>query len=184
MPLSPASIKWIVALLGIAAVAIFSAVVTHKVDQAALLKQQTAWKDAEIKAVNLAKMLQGAEDKVSLDAAVAEATAQQKIVTVTNTIVREVPNHVPTSTKCPVTVGFVRVLNDTIFLGTGTTGPTYAPGQPDDACASIDPRALASNIVSNYATAIANAEQLGALQKWIEDTLAIRKSVLVGPSKK
>lgn len=180
---SLSSLKLIVAAIGALALVIGTAVITHKVDQAALLKQQAAWKDAEIAALNQARVLQQAEDKVSLDAAVAEATAQQKIVTNTVTVVKEVPSHVPLTSKCPVTVGFVRVLNDAVFLGTGTTGPTYAPGQPDDACAPIDPRGLAASIVSNYAAAGANAEQLTALQKWIEDTLAVRKSVLASPPK-
>lgn len=172
------TIKLIVALLGIAAVAIASSVVTSKVYQGKIATMEAGFAKAETAAAEQARALQKAEDAVSLQAAVAEATAQQKIITVTNTVIREVPSHVPLTSKCAVTVGFVRVLNDALFQGASTPGPTYAPGQPDDACAAISPRDLAVNIVGNYAAALGNAEQLGALQKWVKDTLETRKRVL------
>jgi len=175
---SLSQIKLIVALVGALAIAFAASVVTAKVYQGKIATIEAGFAKAEAAAAEQARVLQKAEDQVTLAAAVAEAQAQQKIVTVTNTIVREAPSHVPSSTKCPVTVGFVRVLNSTVFQGTGTTGPTYAPGQPDDACASVDPRTLAINIVGNYAAALANAEQLTALQKWVQDTLDVRKRVL------
>ncbi len=178
MPLSLSTIKVIVALVGLAAVALFSSIVTSKVYQGKIATIEAGFAKAETKAAEQARALQKAEDAVSLAAAVSEASAQQKIVTVTNTIVREVPSHVPANTKCPVTVGFVRVLNSTIVQGTGSPGFTFAPGQPDDACAPVDPRTLAINIVGNYAAALANAEQLTALQKWVQDTLDTRKRIL------
>jgi hypothetical protein len=151
-----------------------TAVITHKVDSAALLQQQKDWQMAQTKAVEEAKALQAAQDKVSLDAAVAEAAAQQKIVTVTNTITREVPSHVQATAHGCITVGFVRVLNGAI-LGNGTADLSYAAGQPDDACADTDPRTLALNIVANYAAAAGNAEQLGGLQDWVNKIIAASK---------
>jgi hypothetical protein len=168
------TIKLLLAIAALAGVAIFSSVVTHKVDSAALLKQQSAWKDAELKAVNLAKQIQAAEDKVSLDAAVAEAKAQQQIVTKTITLTREVPIHVPLSSKCPVTVGFVRLLNAAI-LGQSTADLSYAPGKSDDACAPVDARALADNLLVNFAAANGNAEQLTALQAWVKNIIEASK---------
>ena len=172
------TIKLIVAVIGALAIAIASSVVTAKVYQGKIATIEAGFDRAKAQAAEQARVLQAAEDKVSLDAAVAEAKAQQQIVTVTNTIVREVPSHVPLNSKCAVSVGFVRVLNDALFQGASTPGPTYAPGQPDDACAAIGPRDLAVNIVGNYAAALGNAEQLGALQKWVKDTLETRKRVL------
>lgn len=168
------TIKLIGALLLAAGIAFGAAFVTHKVDQAALLKVENGYQVAQAAAVAQARAAQSAEDKVSLDAAVAEATAQQKIVTITNTITREVPNHVPLTSKCAVTVGFVRVLN-AVILGNGASDVSYAPGKSDDACADLDARALAGSIIGNYASAIANGEQLAALQKWITDTIAASK---------
>lgn len=169
------TIKLIAALVGAALIALTATIITHKVDQAALLKIEAGYKDAQIAAISQAKAVQAAEDKVSLDAAVAEATAQQKIVTITNTVTREVPNHVPLTSKCAVTVGFVRVLN-AVILGNVTSDVSYAPGKSDDACASLDARALAGSIIGNYAAALANGEQLAALQKWVTDTIAASKS--------
>lgn len=168
------TIKLIAALLLAAGIAVGSAVVTHKVDQAALLKVEAGYKDAQIAAVAQAKAAQAAEDKVSLDAAVAEATAQQRVVTVTQTITKEVPSHVPLTSKCAITVGFVRVLNG-IVLGTGTADLSYAAGQPDGACAALDARGLAEYLASTLGSALSNAEQLTALQKWVTNTIAASK---------
>lgn len=175
---SPQTIKLIVALVGAAIIAFVAHHITATVYEGKIATIEAGFAKAETAAAEKARLLQALEDQVSLNAAVNEAKAQQQIVTVTNTIVKEVPSHVPLSTKCPVTVGFVRVLNDTIFQGTGTTGPTYASGQSDDACAGTDPRSLAVNIVGNYGAALANAEQLTALQKWVQDTLDARKRTL------
>ena len=68
----------------------------------------------------------------------------------------------------------MRVLN-AVILGNGSSDVSYAPGKSDDACAATDPRALAGSIVGNYAAALANGEQLEALQKWITDTIAASK---------
>lgn len=162
---------WLIvgAIGAMVASAFASAVVTHKVDNATLLTIEGGYKDAQIKAVQAAKDTQKREDDVSLKAALDEATAQTKIVTVTETITREVPIHVPAKSSCAVTVGFVRVLNGAVF-GNGTADLSYAPGQPDVACAPLDARILASSIVGNYATCSANAEQLTALQRWVGDT--------------
>jgi hypothetical protein len=168
------TIKWIAGIVLIVGIALASAVITHKVDSAALLKQQNAWQQATITAVNQAKVIQAAEDKVSLDAAVAEATAQQQIVTQTVTLTKEVPIHVPFSSKCAVTVGFVRLLNAAV-LGRSTADLSYASGQPDDACAPVDARTLAAVILTNYAAASGNAEQLTALQAWVTQIVAASK---------
>ena len=93
------TIKLIAALVGAVLIALAAATITHKVDQAALLKIEAGYATAQAQALAQARAAQAAEDKVSLDAAVAEATAQQKIVTVTNTVVREVSNHVPITSK-------------------------------------------------------------------------------------
>lgn len=169
------TIKLILAGIAALVLVVGTAVITHKVDQAALLKQQAAWKDAQIAAVQLAVRVQAAQDAVSLNAAVAEASAQQHVVTVTNTIIKEVPAHVQATTRGCITVGFVRVLNAGV-LGNGTADLSYAPGQPDDACADTDARTLALNIIANYGVCTANGEQLGALQAWVTKIIAASKT--------
>lgn len=168
------TLKMILAVCLLLGSATIAAVITHKIDSAALLKVENGYLAATAKAVNEAKIIQAAEDKVSLDAAVAEATAQQQIVTQTVTLTKEVPIHVPFSSKCAVTVGFVRLLNAAV-LGRSTADLSYASGQSDDACAPVDARTLAASILVNYAASSANAEQLTALQAWITKTIAASK---------
>lgn len=167
------AIKLIAVLVVAAGIAIGSAWLTHAVDSAHLAKIEAGYAKAETQAAEISRLRQAAEDKVSLDAAVKEAAAQQQIMTVTNTVIREIPSHVPLASKCAVTVGFVRVLN-AIILGGGTADLSYSPGQSDDACAATDPRTLALNIAANYTAALRNAEQLTALQSWVREQQAVR----------
>lgn len=167
-------IKLIIAAIGLGLLVVGTAVVTHKVDAAAYLKLELGYQKAMGEAIAQTAAVQLAQDMISLDAAVAEAAAQQKIVTVTNVVTKEVVVHVPINTKCAVSVGFVRVLN-AIILGSGPTDLSYAPGQPDDACAPIDPRALAGYVLTNYGAALGNAQQLTSLQKWVTDVIAASK---------
>lgn len=167
-------IKLIIAAIGLGLVVVGTAVVTHRVDAAAYEALQLGYQKALAIAVAQTAEVQAAQDAISLAAAVAEAQAQQKIVTVTNVVTKEVPIHVPLNTKCPVTVGFVRVLN-AVILGSGPSDLSYAPGQSDDACAGTDARALAANIITNYGSALSNAQQLTTLQKWVTDVIAASK---------
>lgn len=171
------TVKIVAIIAGVAAVAIGSAWTTHQVDQAHWLKIEAGWKDAKLEAVENAKKVQAAEDKVSLTVAVNEAAGQQKVVEKITTVVREVQSHVPNASKCAVTVGFVRVLNAAV-LGVGATDLSYAAGQPDDACAPTDPRTLVLNIIANYQSCLANAQQLGSLQGWVQQIGTVRKDTL------
>lgn len=109
-----------------------------------------------------------AQAKSDLDAAVKEAQAQEKIVTRTQTIIKEVPRYVTASQDrgtC-VTYGLVRVL-DAAALGADPADLELPAGQSDDACAPVKASALAASVAENYGTARQNAQQLDAL---IEDT--------------
>lgn len=169
------TVKLIAFLVGAALIALGASIVTHKVDEAKLLKIEAGYKDAQIKAVALAQRVQAAQDKVSLDAAVAEASAQANVVARTNTVTQEVIRYVPIASKCAVSVGFVRVLNAAV-LGVSTADVPGPAGKSDDACADADARTLALNIVANYGACNANAEQLGALQGWVRSTIAASKT--------
>jgi hypothetical protein len=121
----------------------------------------------EIAAVEAARKIQAAEDAVSLKSAVEEAKAQQQIVTRTETIVKEVPKYVPVASKCPVTVGFIRVL-DAAVLGVSPADLPLPAGKSNDSCADIDAPAVATRIIANYSGVCeANARQLTSLQEWV-----------------
>lgn len=160
-----AAIKIGIAVLGIVAIAAGSAWATHQIDEAAYLKLEAKYKDAELAAVKAATAIQKAEDAVSLQAAVAEAASQQKIVTQTEIVTKEVPKYVPVASKCAVTVGFLRVL-DAAVLGGSPADLPLAAGQSDESCATVDARTLALNIIANYGACKANAQQLTSLQAW------------------
>lgn len=129
---------------------------------------------AEKAAVEKALERQKAQNDIDKTAAVSEAKAQTRIVEVTHTIREKVPVYVPTTTRCPVTAGFVRVL-DAAVLGVSPADIPLAAGQSDDSCAAVDPRTLALNIVANYGACQANAQQLTSLQGWVTATIRASK---------
>lgn len=118
-------IKLIIAAIGLGLVVLGTAWVTHKVDNSAYTALELGYQKALADAVAQTAEVQAAQDKIGHDVDVAEAAAQQKIVTQTNVVTKEVIVHVPIASKCPVTVGFVRVLN-AAWAGT-------PPGPPDGA---------------------------------------------------
>lgn len=167
-------IKLIIAAIGLGLVVLGTAWVTHKVDNSAYTALELGYQKALADAVAQTAEVQAAQDKIGHDVDVAEASAQQKIVTQTNVVTKEVIVHVPIASKCPVTVGFVRVLNAAI-LGSGPSDLSYSPGQSDDACASTDARTLAGSIVANYGNSLANSQQLDSLQKWVTGVIEASK---------
>lgn len=148
--------------------------VTHKVDSAAYAALVAANTKAQLVAVQKAKDVQAATDKIALDAAVAEAAAQQKIVVQHDVITQEITKYVPVHVTC-ITYGIVRLLN-AASIGADPANVTHPAGQSDDACAPISPRALATNIIANYSIALQNAEQLNSLEAWITATVSASKN--------
>jgi hypothetical protein len=108
-------------------------------------------------------------DALSLNSAVAEAAAQQKLADEKSVIAREVHRHVSPdiSNRVCVPYGVVRVL-DAAGLGADPDALPLPAGQSDGACAPVAADALAANVAANYATARSNAERLNALQAWVK----------------
>jgi hypothetical protein len=155
---------------GYAAAAAFAAIVAgtgvgwtvHRIDQAAYAVLQLADAKAKNDAMAALARTDQREAKANLDAAVAEAQAQQKIVTETVTVTKEIAQHVPIATPC-IPFGLVRVLDDAATGSNTANAPTPA-GQSDDACAPLSWRAFASELSDDYGAGRANAEQLNALE--------------------
>ena len=156
--------------LGVAAlcIAFGSYWITAEIYQGRIAALKLGYKQAETDAVNAAKEIQAKQFGVAMASAIKEAESQQKIVTVTQVITKEIPIHVSNNSKCPVTVGFLRVLDGAVH-GVSPSDLPLAPGQSDDTCAAIDPRTLALNIVENYRFCVANSNQLTNLQQWVRD---------------
>lgn len=90
----------------------------------------------------------------------AHVEAKVRIQTVTKEIIREVPVYVPVG-ACSLPPGW-RVLHDA-----AAAGEVPDPSRVPDA-AAVDPQSAASAIAGNYGACRENAEQLRALQQWVE----------------
>ncbi|MEA9488928.1 hypothetical protein [Xanthomonas campestris] len=82
------------------------------------------------------------------------------------TITREIPIYVTqkADAACAIPTGFVR-LHDAAATGNPAGPPT---GDPDAPAAGITLSAVAGTVADNYTSCHATAEQLSALQDWID----------------
>ena len=123
--------------------------------------------DARAEALAVAQAAQRVKqaDAISLNAAVAEAAAQQKLTGEKSRLLREVHVHVSSSTSLCIPLGLVRLL-DAASLGVDPDALSIPAGQSDDTCAPVTAAHLAASVAANYAVARENAEQLEALESW------------------
>lgn len=150
--------------------AVIAGYLVHHYDSAAYTKLQLAQVEANLKAVQEAKDLQAKQDKAAIDAAVAEAKAQQDIAANQNQIRQELPNYVSSHTTC-VTYGIVRLLN--AALGRYDLSLPTPAGKPNDACAPITADQFTGDVIDNYILAVENAEQLNALEAEIRTATSL-----------
>lgn len=111
--------------------------------------------------------IQKAADKITLNAAIAEAKAQAAVTARTITLTKEIPVYVTAEAerRACVPVGVVRLL-DAFALGVDPATLSGAAADADDACAPIKAADFSARLLANYAAARANAEQLNALIAW------------------
>ena len=136
--------------------------VVHRMDETTIAAIRLADQKAQTQAIQDADAIRQSQDQANLDAALAEAKAQQAIATTTRTVTREITIHVPQTQPC-IPYGLVRVLDDAA-TGGDTANAATAAGQSDDACTGISWRALAGELTGDYGIGRANAEQLNALE--------------------
>jgi len=156
---------WGYVLLGVSCAAA-GGYATYHFEESKVLAVQLADAKDYAAALDLQNKAVKSADAESLKAAVAEAAAQQKIVTVHQVITEKVPVYVHDKALPCIPFGLVRVL-DASVLQTGPDALPLPAGQSDDACAPVDANALAQAILANYSAAEGNAEQLTAVQGWI-----------------
>lgn len=159
-----------VALGLIVSSAIGAGALVHKFDGAKLAKVELGYKNAEVDALKKAVVIRQKQNDISLAAAVSVAASQQKIVTETQIVTKEIVRHVPVSIPC-ITYGFIRVHDAAVFGVSPDTLPLPA-GKSDDTCAPIGADAVAKTITENYGRARLTAEQLNDLEDFILDQLA------------
>lgn len=114
--------------------------------------------------------------QISAAAGAAEAAAQTRIVTVTRTLIREVPSVVTPQIDrdFPLPVGFLRV-HDAAARGLDLPDLPDPAGRPDDAASGVAASDAAGAIAANYGACRADDEQLAALQAWLKAELAAGK---------
>lgn len=164
---------WIkVALYGLAVATLLGlgAYGMHRWDESTIADLKAADAAFATAAIKVTAAVQKKTDDLHLTAAVAEAQAQTQIIYRTQTIHDEVVSHVPITAAC-IPVGFVRLLNNA--AGSGPGAADIAPGQPDDACAPVSWRSLATDIIDDYGTGNQNAEQLNALEASVKADAAV-----------
>lgn len=107
---------------------------------------------------------QKAQSDLALKSAVTEASAQERIVTQTRTVIKEVPTYVTPAQDARgcVTYGLVRVL-DAASQGVGPADLGLPAGQSDDACSPLKASDLAAGVAENFGIARQNAQQLDGL---------------------
>lgn len=107
---------------------------------------------------------QKAQDQITLDAALADAKAQQHIVTVTQTIIKKVPIYVQKTDACPVSLGYTSVWN----LGVAGADQSNAAGQSNATPSGLTAVDALNNAIVNYSTYHQVAQQLTDLQAWVK----------------
>jgi hypothetical protein len=137
------------------------------------LDAQTEMTRAAIAAAGVQKR----EDAATLRSALANAAAQEQTRLLTRIIIEKVPTYVSVKSDraCSVPNGFVRVFD----AAAGATDPAVLPGtagEPDDAASGIALSQIAALSAENAARYHAVAQQLSALQAWVEEQRRIANS--------
>jgi hypothetical protein len=99
--------------------------------------------------------------------AVADQAAQDRVRTITRTLIEEVPAHVSATTdvRFPLPLGFVR-LHDAAVAGDDLSAAAPGSVGPDDAASGVAASAAAAVIVGNYGSCHADQARLAELQAW------------------
>ncbi|MEJ0065031.1 MAG: hypothetical protein WDM85_06005 [Caulobacteraceae bacterium] len=99
--------------------------------------------------------------------AVADQRTQDRVRTVTRTLIEKVPTYVSATTdaRYPVPWGFVR-LHDAAAVGDDLSAAAPSPRRPDDGASDVTTSEAAGVIVANYGSCRADQARLAELQAW------------------
>ena len=149
----------------------------YNIEYGKLAKLQLADAQAQVVAVNKAIDRRTAQDAAALKAAVSDAQAQQKIVTITQTITKRIPSHdtVLVEAHACIPVALERLLRATAAEA-DPDSLALAPGQSDDDCADLTVADVADWFAGYAGASEANAQQLTDLQQWVRDDHAAQEA--------
>ena len=127
------------------------------------------WRDAaaSLRQARQAEKTTVRQDAVAQAIAVRAQAAQDRIRTITRTLIEKVPVYVTRNAdaRFPLPWGFVR-LHDAAVLGDDLPATSEGPGQPDDAPSGVAASGAAAVIVANYGACRADQQRLTDLQDW------------------
>jgi hypothetical protein len=121
---------------------------------------ETHWAQAAVKTVQH-------QAAASQAIAVADQRTQDRVRTVTRTLIEKVPIYVSatTDTRFPLPWGFVR-LHDAAAVGDDLSAAAPSPGRPDGAPSDVRASEAAGVVVANYGACHADQARLAELQAW------------------
>ena len=127
------------------------------------------WRDgaAEVQVAQAAVKTVQRQAAASQAIAVADQRTQDRVRTVTHTLIQKVPVYVSATTdaRYPVPWGFVR-LHDAAAVGDDLSAAATDPGRPDDAASDVASSEAAGVVVDNYGACRADQARLAELQAW------------------
>lgn len=135
-----------------------------KIKNGEIAKIELSIEKARAEAKAEGSRLQHETDQAAIAAATGQVIVQEKIVTRTVQIQKEIPIYVQDSSNC-ITWGLVRVL-DAGANGVDPATLNLPAGQLNESCAPFGSQLLADRIVGNYGLSRQNAEQLTGLQAY------------------
>ncbi|HEX3919328.1 MAG TPA: hypothetical protein VHW60_18470 [Caulobacteraceae bacterium] len=127
------------------------------------------WRDAsaELAASRSALTIGLSQAAISQAVAVRVQASQDRIRTVTRTLIEKVPDYVTPTTdaRFPLPWSFVR-LHDAAVAGADLPAPATGAGGADDAASGVAASPAAAVIVANYGACHADQDRLAAFQAW------------------
>ena len=145
----------------------------HRIEADKLDRFKTEVADARAEADAKALALQKQYDDLASSAAQADQQKQAAIQAALSQQKKEIASHVPPIRAC-VPIGLLRVLRGA-ELGLSASGVPQPAGKSDDACSTVGWPRLAAAIITDLATARANAAQLDALTGYMRTAKASAK---------
>jgi len=147
--------------------------VNHAGYRSGVNHEQAQYAKALAKAEKKALETKKAADAITAKAEVAHIQTVEKIRTVTQTLIKEVPYAVPSDpTRQSLSVGFVR-LHDA--AATGDPGLPDPAGRADAEASGVTDPDLSRAILANYEACRINAETVTAWQSWWTDQAALHE---------
>lgn len=166
--------RWVLGLLGVglmvAAIGIQTARLNHAKGDLQTVRTQLASLKAQ-EAAAAAHAAQVARTQAGIGKAVSghQAAIQTHIVTVTKTLIQQVPYAVPPPVDVFLNNGWVRVA-DASALGMSPAPATS--GKPDDAPSAVKTSDALRWVIDNNGTCHENAAELTDLQSWVQQVTA------------